>query len=545
MPRNGSGQFVPPTNSWSPAINGASATASDWQAVLNDIASGLTQSLSKDGQTALTGNLPAGGNKITGLGAGSATGDSLRFEQLFSQGTLTDIASATTLDIGAQLTNFLRVTGTTTVTSFGTNYNGPRFLIFSGILTLTHSATLVLPSGANIITAANDALIAIPISGGWQVIAYQRANGSPLVGGDFLNTTRIDVASATTVDLTANAPNTRNINITGTTTIGGFTVAVGQTYFVRFNAALTLTNSASLVTQTGLDLVTAAGDTCIIRSTAANTVELLSYVKASANSLLQGTPPVRQTILNGPVDTSGLSAFGGSTGGTTVTASGTLTATASNGTSDRTATITNPSWTGLSTNGTMYLYLDVASNGTCTTGSTTLAPSYRWGGADVVTTGQNTFNIQEMQMKVGNGATASQVWRVFVGEVTVSGSVVTVITWYQLMGRYDSGFTNTLPGGSTFVSRNHNLGYSDYVDASLDLKCLTSEFGYPVGGIVPNIGTYSAGISPPQMLLTRTAASFPSSNAGNPWSLMGSGGGAYQSLTAGNWAYRVRANRRW
>jgi hypothetical protein len=95
---------------------------------------------------------------------------------------------------------------------------------------------------------------------------------------DYLNTLRIDVASATTVDLTANAPNTRNINITGATTITGFTVAAGQTYFVRFNAALTLTNNASIVTQTGANLITAAGDTCILRSTAANVVEVLSYV---------------------------------------------------------------------------------------------------------------------------------------------------------------------------------------------------------------------------------------------------------------------------
>jgi len=277
MPRNGSGGYTAPSNSFNSAINGVAATATDWNATLTDLAAAIQQSISADGQTPITGNLQMGGNKLTNLAAGSGTGQSLRFEQLFSQGTLTDIASAATLDIGAQLTNFLRVTGTTGVTSFGTNYNGPRFLIFAGAVLLTHSATLVLPTAANITTAANDALIAIPISGGWQVVAYQRANGSPLVGGDLLNTTRIDVASATTVDLTANAPNTRNINITGTTTITGFTVAIGQVYFVRFNAALTLTNNAAIITQTGANITTSAGDTCILRATAANTVEILSY----------------------------------------------------------------------------------------------------------------------------------------------------------------------------------------------------------------------------------------------------------------------------
>lgn len=95
------------------------------------------------------------------------------------------------------------------------------------------------------------------------------------------DTLRIDVASASTVNLTSSAPNTRHINITGTTTITAFTVDAGQCYFVRFNAALTLTNSASLVTQTGANITTADGDTCIIRATAANVVEVLCYAKAA------------------------------------------------------------------------------------------------------------------------------------------------------------------------------------------------------------------------------------------------------------------------
>lgn len=110
---------------------------------------------------------------------------------------------------------------------------------------------------------------------------------------DLLNTTRVDVASAATVNLTTAAPNIRHINITGTTAITGFTVAAGQCYFVRFAGALTLTNSASLVTQTGTNIVTAAGDTCILRATAANVVEVLSYTSVVAQSIGVG-----QTWLN-------------------------------------------------------------------------------------------------------------------------------------------------------------------------------------------------------------------------------------------------------
>ena len=298
MSRNGSGTYNPPTNSWNPAVNGVSATAVDWQSILNDLSAALTQSVSRDGQAAMTGNLPMAGNKLTGLGAGVATGDSVRWEQLFDQGVEQDVASAATTDIGIINSNFIRVTGTTTITSFGINYKGPRFVRFAGVLTLTHNGTtLVLPTSANITTAAGDRAIITPIgnpASGWQVLAYQRADGSALTASnDLLNTTRIDVASASTVNLTSSAPNTRNINITGTTTITAFTVAVGQTYFVRFDNSLTLTNNANIVTQTGANIETRAGDTCIIRATAANTVEVLAYTTASPRYQIQ---PINATV---------------------------------------------------------------------------------------------------------------------------------------------------------------------------------------------------------------------------------------------------------
>jgi hypothetical protein len=179
MARNGSGQFDLLVNSWNPAINGTLATAGDWQALINDVAAAITQSVSRDGQTPMTGNLDLANNKITGVTAGAGTGEALAFQQLFNQGTQQDIASAATTDIGIQNTNFLRVTGTTTITSFGANYRGPRFLVFAGAVTLTNSSTLVLPGGANITTAAGDVLIAIPgatlgTADKWIVTAYQR-----------------------------------------------------------------------------------------------------------------------------------------------------------------------------------------------------------------------------------------------------------------------------------------------------------------------------------------------------------------------------------
>ena len=96
MSRNGSGTYSLPVNSWNPATNGTPATAADYQALINDVAAAITQSLSKDGQTAMTGNLPAGGNKITGLAAGTTAGDSARFEQLPSATNILAVASGGT-----------------------------------------------------------------------------------------------------------------------------------------------------------------------------------------------------------------------------------------------------------------------------------------------------------------------------------------------------------------------------------------------------------------------------------------------------------------
>jgi len=107
------------------------------------------------------------------------------------------------------------------------------------------------------------------------------------VSSDLLNTLRIDVASASTIDLASNASSTRHINITGGGTINSFTVTSGQCYFVRFAAAGVLVNSASLVTQSGGNINVSSGDTCIIRAIASDVVELLCYVKASNSTALK------------------------------------------------------------------------------------------------------------------------------------------------------------------------------------------------------------------------------------------------------------------
>lgn len=257
MPRNGSGTYTLPAGN--PVVSGTTISSTWANNTLSDIATALTGSLTKDGQTTPTANIPMGGFKLTGLAAGTATGNSLRWEQLFSQGAPTDIASASTTDIGSTFTNFLNVTGTTTITSLGTNYNGPKMLRFTGILTLTHNATtLVLPTAANITTAAGDTCIAIPksttsgIADGWQIIAYQKASGLPVnTAGFALSGANNDITAlnALTTPLTAAQGGAQLLPFTASVTANALTISLANTSLDFRNPSLP--NGAPIRVSTG------------------------------------------------------------------------------------------------------------------------------------------------------------------------------------------------------------------------------------------------------------------------------------------------------
>lgn len=83
------------------------------------------------------------------------------------------------------------------------------------------------------------------------------------------------IASAATVNLTTGAPDTSQITISGSVAITGFTVAANRTFIAKFTGTPLLTNSAAIVTGRGANIQIAAGDSVVIRSTAANVVEIL------------------------------------------------------------------------------------------------------------------------------------------------------------------------------------------------------------------------------------------------------------------------------
>lgn len=80
MSRNGSGVYNLPAGN--PVVTGTTISSTWANNTLSDIATALTNSIATDGQTAMTGNLPMGGNKITGLADGTLTTDAATVGQV-------------------------------------------------------------------------------------------------------------------------------------------------------------------------------------------------------------------------------------------------------------------------------------------------------------------------------------------------------------------------------------------------------------------------------------------------------------------------------
>lgn len=128
-----------------PVVTGTTIQSSWANNTLNDIATGLTTCVLKDGTQTITANLPMAGFKLTGLGAGSADGNSIRYEQLFSTSAVT-------------LLGELRYTAGAALTAAGTGQ--------SDALQLTAAINQVTTAAAS----TGVKLYASPAAGSWQIV---------------------------------------------------------------------------------------------------------------------------------------------------------------------------------------------------------------------------------------------------------------------------------------------------------------------------------------------------------------------------------------
>jgi hypothetical protein len=187
-----------------------SALQNKFQYQVSTMVAAIAQSLSDAGQTVADSDLPGLITSINTVFIKTAStiaqtiqaASSTVFTTPASIGGLwiqgSNIASATTITIPASGGGYFRVTGTTTITGINevVSKNGRAVrLVFDGILTLTHNATsLILPTGANITTAAGDSAVFVQEDASnnyWRCVDYERKDGTSLYQG--IVTTKGDV----------------------------------------------------------------------------------------------------------------------------------------------------------------------------------------------------------------------------------------------------------------------------------------------------------------------------------------------------------------
>lgn len=321
--------------------------------------------------------------------------------------------------------------------------------------------------------------------------------------------------------------------------------------------------------QTGIDKLTTAGDSLsfngssyvrLARGSSGQYLGVSGTALAWATPITYGFTGERQTVQHGPVTTAGLPSFLPATAASlnlttqNISSSYPLVASSANGANTQGAvnaigvSTANLTFSGLTLNRAAatpnYLYVTVVS-GALTPAASLLAPIYQWGGTPSVTNDQFTYNIGEGRMYRGNGSTATQWSAVFVGEAATDATTVISTVAYAYNGRYDSGYTATLPSGGTAVAKNHNIGI---IPVSFDFlaNCTTTDAGWSVDEEISSKNmTGFNGSSDTVPVLGSGSKTMTVNTSGSPFYVLNKSTGAVVALTLASWKYRMVAERGW
>jgi hypothetical protein len=113
LPYNGSGVFARVYSWVTDAANGVNVSSSRTDTDSNDIATGLSNCITKDGQQTVTANIPLAGFKLTGIGLGTGATDAANVSNANILAmcefrlTLTTVTPVTTADVTAATTVFV------------------------------------------------------------------------------------------------------------------------------------------------------------------------------------------------------------------------------------------------------------------------------------------------------------------------------------------------------------------------------------------------------------------------------------------------------
>lgn len=265
MARDGSGVYNRTQNDY---VFGEIISETEVNSEFNDIASALTQSLSKDGQTVPTANLPMGSFKLTGLGNGSARTDSVTVGQVQDSSFMWGGTAGGTSDA-------LTIAPSPAITAYAAGQAWR--LINQGTPNATTTPTIAISGLANRTIKRRDGSAIVPGDLAASSILDLVDDGTALrlvnfTGGSLakaVNTARSTVASAaTTADIWGAA---NQIDWTGTTTCTGFPAApqAGVERVLICAAAAPFTAGANMLIDgvtSGNTVTCAANDIMIVRA---------------------------------------------------------------------------------------------------------------------------------------------------------------------------------------------------------------------------------------------------------------------------------------
>jgi len=503
MPFDGSGNYVPIGSPDFPAVAATTIRAAQYNNQIYDLATALSNCVTRNGQSPATADLPLGGYKLTDLGAPANRTDSLRGAEV-QDGLLTALTT---------------VAGTNTITAeaglgMDTLVEG-QFFQFVPAVTNTGAATLNINAiGATAVTkngatalAAGDLVAGKAAAVYYDGTQFQLLNPTPAAVADVAPVLQAQTYTAFTTAGTAPAFTVATSPLYGA-------LAANQRFRVKFNADGT-TGSNTLNRDTlgvkDLKQYTSAGakTAAIIVSGMLTDIEYdgtdfvvlnpLPPTVSTTGTLLAGK---RQTVVRGPRDTSsgrpnflpdtatGLSITSQniSTGTTSLVVS------AAYGSYDTLAEITsNITWSGLTANSTNYLFIGINDDGTTTNYVSTAAPIYTNGYLPAGGSTQRVFDTMRYYMHVGSAGTNTFVKQVCVGEAVTDSSNVTSTVCYAYNG-FCVTDAQSIPGTpeNTHFTFNHNLGVLYGVTAAIELVCTSAINGYSVGDVVDDLYTFSS-----------------------------------------------------
>ena len=206
MPYNGSGTFTLPAGN--PVVTGTTISSVVNNNTNSDLANGLYNAITRNGESPPTANLPMGTFKLTGLAAGTSTGDSARYDELIlkanlispvlvtpnlgtpSAGVLTNCTgTAAGLSIGGNAATATTVTTNANLTGAVTSVGNASSLGSFTSLQLLTALTDETGSGANVF-ATSPTLTSPAIA------------GTPTGVGTLTSGTAVASTSGTSIDFT-------------------------------------------------------------------------------------------------------------------------------------------------------------------------------------------------------------------------------------------------------------------------------------------------------------------------------------------------------